>query len=98
MPQEANRTARIEARIAPEALSVVKQAAELQGRSLSDFIVAAAGSRAGTKITRYFLSPALYNIANFVSNQIQMGPGWPARGRSSSLPRMPAFLHTPSRP
>ncbi len=42
MPQDANRTARIEARIAPEALSVVKQAAELQGRSLSDFIVAAA--------------------------------------------------------
>ncbi len=42
MPHEANRTARIEARIAPEALAVVKRAAELQGRSLSDFVVAAA--------------------------------------------------------
>jgi uncharacterized protein (DUF1778 family) len=31
------RTARIEARIAPEALSVVKRAAELQGRSVSDY-------------------------------------------------------------
>jgi uncharacterized protein (DUF1778 family) len=42
MPSEPNRTARIEARIAPEALSVVKRAAELQGRSVSDFVVAAA--------------------------------------------------------
>jgi uncharacterized protein (DUF1778 family) len=36
------RTARIEARIAPEALAVVKRAAEIQGRSVSDFVVAAA--------------------------------------------------------
>jgi len=42
MPQLANRTARIEARIAPEALRIVKRAAELQGRSVSDFVVAAA--------------------------------------------------------
>jgi uncharacterized protein (DUF1778 family) len=42
MPQEANRTARIEARIAPDALRVVKRAAQLQGRSISDFVVAAA--------------------------------------------------------
>jgi len=42
LPQEANRTARIEARIAPDALRIVKRAAELQGRSLSDFVVAAA--------------------------------------------------------
>ncbi len=42
MPLQPNRTARIEARIAPEALAVVKRAAELQGRSLSDFVVAAA--------------------------------------------------------
>ncbi len=42
MPQQANRTARIEARIAPSALRVVKRAAKLQGRSISDFVVAAA--------------------------------------------------------
>jgi uncharacterized protein (DUF1778 family) len=42
MPQESNRTARIEARIAPEALAIVKRAAEIQGRSVSDFVVAAA--------------------------------------------------------
>ena len=42
MPQQASRTARIEARIAPSALLLVKRAAELQGRSISDFVVAAA--------------------------------------------------------
>ena len=42
MRQEANRTARIEARIAPEALAIVKRPAEIQGRSVSDFVVAAA--------------------------------------------------------
>lgn len=40
--QETNRTARVEARIAPDALAVVRRAAELQGRSISDFLVAAA--------------------------------------------------------
>lgn len=42
MPQQASRSARIEARIAPDALLIVKRAAELQGRSISDFVVAAA--------------------------------------------------------
>ena len=42
MPRQAKRSARIEARIAPNALRIVRRAAELQGRSLSDFIVAAA--------------------------------------------------------
>ncbi len=39
---ETVRTARVEARIAPDALAVVRRAAELQGRSVSDFLVAAA--------------------------------------------------------
>lgn len=42
MSQEQNRTARIEARIAPESLAIVRRAAEIQGRSVSDFVVAAA--------------------------------------------------------
>ena len=42
MPTEPSRTARLEARITPDALAVVKRAAELQGRSVSDFVVAAA--------------------------------------------------------
>ena len=42
MTQASNRSARIEARIPPEALATVKRAAEIQGRSVSDFVVAAA--------------------------------------------------------
>ena len=42
MPQGQSRTARIEARIAPDGLAIVKRAAEIQGRSVSDFVVAAA--------------------------------------------------------
>jgi uncharacterized protein (DUF1778 family) len=42
MPQDQTRTARVEARIAPDALAIVKRAAEIQGRSVSDFVVAAA--------------------------------------------------------
>jgi len=49
MPTE-TRTARLEARIAPEALSIVKRAAELQGRSVSDFVVAAAQEAASRAI------------------------------------------------
>jgi uncharacterized protein (DUF1778 family) len=36
------RSARIEARITPENLQVIRRAAEIQGRSVSDFIVVAA--------------------------------------------------------
>ena len=50
MDQEPRRTERIEARIAPETLAVVKRAAELQGRSLSDFVVAAAQEAAARAI------------------------------------------------
>jgi len=55
MPQEANRSApnrsaRLEARISPEVLAVVRRAAELQGRSVSDFVVAAAREAANRTI------------------------------------------------
>jgi uncharacterized protein (DUF1778 family) len=55
MPRQANRTARLEARIAPEALAVVKRAAELQGRSVSDFVVAAAQDAAHRTIAESHL-------------------------------------------
>jgi uncharacterized protein (DUF1778 family) len=42
MSPEPQRTARVEARIAPDALELIRRAAELQGRSISDFMVAAA--------------------------------------------------------
>jgi uncharacterized protein (DUF1778 family) len=52
MAQEPVRTARIEARIAPDALAIVKRAAEIQGRSVSDFVVAAAQEAAQRTIER----------------------------------------------
>ena len=42
MTQAQSRTSRIEARITPDGLKTIKRAAELQGRSVSDFVVAAA--------------------------------------------------------
>ena len=42
MPQQPTRSTRLEARVSPDTLAVVKRAAEIQGRSLSDFVVAAA--------------------------------------------------------
>ena len=48
--QQRTRTARIEARIAPDALAIVRRAAEIQGRSVSDFVVAAAQDAANRTI------------------------------------------------
>ncbi len=42
MMQETPRTARIEARITPAALAIVRRAAELKGCSLSEFLVSSA--------------------------------------------------------
>lgn len=55
MPQDAQRTMRLEARIAPDALAVVRRAAELQGRSVSDFVVAAAQAAARRAIEETML-------------------------------------------
>lgn len=51
MPAESQRTSRLEARISPEALKVVRRAAEIQGRSVSDFVVAAAQEAAQRTIS-----------------------------------------------
>ncbi len=50
MAHEPTRTQRIEARITPDALTVIKRAAEIQGRSVSDFVVAAAQEAAARTI------------------------------------------------
>jgi uncharacterized protein (DUF1778 family) len=52
MAHESIRTARIEARISPDALAIVKRAAEIQGRSVSDFVVAAAQEAAERTIEK----------------------------------------------
>src|SRR5882757_5723907 len=42
MSQNSTRSTRLEARLSPETLAVVKRAAEIEGRTVSDFVVAAA--------------------------------------------------------
>jgi uncharacterized protein (DUF1778 family) len=42
MDRKSTRSTRLEARLSPETLAVVKRAAEIEGRSVSDFVVAAA--------------------------------------------------------
>ncbi len=42
MAQKPAHSIRLEARVSPDALTILKRAAEIQGRSLSDFVVAAA--------------------------------------------------------
>jgi uncharacterized protein (DUF1778 family) len=52
MSVESTRTTRVEARIAPEVLAVVRRAAEIEGRSVSDFLVGAAQEAANRTIER----------------------------------------------
>jgi uncharacterized protein (DUF1778 family) len=50
MREDTTRTARIEARLAPDVLALVKRAAEIQGRSVSAFVVSAAQEAASRAI------------------------------------------------
>ena len=50
MPAQEPRSSRLEARIHPDTLTLVKRAAEMQGRSVSDFVVAAAEQAARAAI------------------------------------------------
>jgi uncharacterized protein (DUF1778 family) len=73
-----NRNARIEAWIAPEALAVVRRAAEMQGRSLSDFVVAAAQDAANrvyeeTEIIRFSVD-GQKQVANLLADPPEPGP------------------------
>ncbi|MEC4594525.1 DUF1778 domain-containing protein [Nitrospirillum amazonense] len=73
-----SRTARLEARIAPEALQIVKRAADLQGRSLSDFVVDSALSAAQRTLEdTHLLRLALEDqqaLANAILNPPPLAP------------------------
>jgi uncharacterized protein (DUF1778 family) len=56
MSKKPNRTSRLEVRIAPDALAIVKRAAEIQGRSVSDFVVTAAREAARRTIEETHLT------------------------------------------
>jgi uncharacterized protein (DUF1778 family) len=85
MSQEPSRTARIEARIAPDALRIVKRAAELQGRSVSDFVVAAAQEAATLAIENaHIMRLSVEDQRNFASAILNPPP--PSEGlRNAAL-------------
>lgn len=67
MSEPEARTARLEARIAPETLAMVRRAADLEGRSVSDFVVAAARQAARRTIEEtQLLRLAVEDQARFV--------------------------------
>jgi uncharacterized protein (DUF1778 family) len=79
MPRQAARSARLEARISPLALTMVKRAAEIQGRSVSDFVVAAAQEAAEKTIQRmHIMEVSLEDqraFAEAILNPPEPGPG-----------------------
>jgi uncharacterized protein (DUF1778 family) len=83
MARASGRTARIEARIAPDALAVVKRAAELQGRSVSDFMVAAAQEAAHKTIEEvHLIRLSLDDQERFAALLLDPPPPSPALGRA----------------
>ncbi|MGB8601377.1 MAG: DUF1778 domain-containing protein [Rhizomicrobium sp.] len=83
MPQETSRTARIEARISPEALAMLKQAAALQGRSVSDFMTTAAQAEAYRTIQEaQTIRLSLEDQRRFVDQLLNPPPLSPAMKRA----------------
>jgi len=91
MPQQPTRSTRLEARISPDVLAVVKRAAEIQGRSVSDFVVAAAREAAQrtieeTQIIRLSVDGISATLAESVLNPPQTRSGPAPRPRIASSP------------
>jgi uncharacterized protein (DUF1778 family) len=83
MPREQSRSVRIEARIAPKALAVVKRAAEMQGRSISDFVVAAAQEAAHRMIEEaHVIRLSIEDQQRFVDLLLKPPPLSPAMKRA----------------
>lgn len=83
MPRNPSRTARIEARIAPDTLAVVKRAAEIQGRSVSDFVVAAAREAANRTIEEaHLIRLSVEDQRRFVDLLLDPPPPAPALKRA----------------
>jgi uncharacterized protein (DUF1778 family) len=86
MPQEPTRSARLEARIAPEALAVVRRAAELEGRSVSDFVVAAVQDAAQRTIEEtHIIRLAVDDQRRFADMLLNPPPLAPAMERARDI-------------
>lgn len=79
MSKQVARSDRLEARIHPDTLTLVKRAAEIQGRSVSDFVVAAAEQAArqaieDTQIIRLSVEGQM-KFAEMLLNPRELTPG-----------------------
>ena len=92
MPQEPTRTARLEAHISPDALAVVKRAAEIQGRSVSDFV---GHRRTGSRAPRHRGNPdhplSVEDQARFVDLLLNPPAPTPALLRAAEAHKRPAL-------
>jgi uncharacterized protein (DUF1778 family) len=85
---EPTRTARLEARITPDALAAIRRAAELQGRSISDFVVAAAQEAAARAIEQtQVIRLSLEDQRAFVEAILNPPPPAPALIRAANAHR-----------
>jgi uncharacterized protein (DUF1778 family) len=85
MPREGQRTARIDARIPPEALAMVKRAAEIEGRSVSDFVIEAAQQAARKTIEdTHIIRLAADDQIRFAHMLLEPAPLSPAMERAKA--------------
>lgn len=84
MPRTSTRTARLEARVSPEVLAVLKRAADIQGRSVSDFVIASAQEVACRTIEETtVIRLSLEDQRRFVALLLDPPPPTPAWERAS---------------
>src|SRR5258706_15840865 len=91
------RTARIEAHIAPDALAIIRRAAEIQGRSVSDFAVAAAQKAAERTIEKTEIIRLSVEGQRAFAEAILNSPR-PSAGLRKSAHAPPRFLSPPPSP
>jgi uncharacterized protein (DUF1778 family) len=80
------RNARLEARISQDGLALVKRAAEIEGRSISDFVVAAAQDAARRTIAEVEII-RLSRRAQETFAELVRNPPRPARGLKRAFAR-----------
>ena len=83
MTRQATKNERLEARIHPDTLSLVRRAAEIQGRSVSDFVVAAAEQAARHAIEdNQILRLSVEDQLRFAESLLNPSPLTPALERA----------------
>jgi uncharacterized protein (DUF1778 family) len=92
-PRESLRTARIEARLSTEGLKLVCRAAEIQGRTVGDFVVAAAQEAAQRVISEVELLKLSSNAQEqFIS--LLLDPPRPAPGLARAFKHHRSLIAT----